>query len=262
MQRSVPVLRLEYNAVREDQRILAAEKPIAVSFLGIGYAVMMATPADLEDFAVGFALSERIIDRTDQIIDLSISEEAEGLLLNVEVSRDREAVVLSRVRHRVSESSCGMCGIENLAQALRPLPTVSAPPSLSPQLFFNALGSLASHQPLNGATGAVHAAAFFRANGEFVTAREDIGRHNAFDKLIGHGMRSGVDMSDGFAVLTSRCSYELVEKAALAGITLLVTISAPTTLAVQRAAEASLTLIALARSDSMLVMSDPYGIFE
>lgn len=249
-------------AVQSGERVLATETPVAISFLGIGYAVMMATPADLEDFAVGFAISERIIERPEQIIDVAVSEADSGLLLNIEVSRDREDAVLRRVRHRVSESSCGLCGIENLEQALRPLPRVSAPPLVSKSQLFRSLESLRDHQPLNQATGAVHAAAFFDGDGAFVVAREDVGRHNAFDKLVGHALRSNIALQTGFAILTARCSYELVEKAALAGVPMLLTISAPTSLAVQRAAEARLTLISLARSDSMLIMTDPHSRFD
>lgn len=258
---SFPVRRLSEGGIAVGERILAAEVPVAVSFLGIGYAVMMATPADLEDFAVGFALSERIIERADQVTDIAIGEEARGLLLNVEVEPDRHDRVIERVRHRASESSCGLCGIENLDQALRPLPRVPRPPEIERAVLFRALETIREHQPLNGETGAVHAAALFDANGELLAVREDVGRHNAFDKLIGHCERQQVDRSSGFALLTSRCSYELVEKAALARIPLLVTVSAPTSLAVQRAQEAGLTLIALARTDEMLVVSDPHGMF-
>jgi FdhD protein len=243
-------------------RIVAAEVPIAISFLGIGYAVMMATPADLEDFAVGFARSERLIDGVDQIVGIEVrAGEGNGILLGIELADDRHALVFERVRHRVGESSCGMCGIENLDQALRPLPKVAAPVSVVPERLFAALEALRDHQPLNAETGAVHAAAFFDADGVLVAAREDVGRHNAFDKLIGHSLRTGLDLAGGFALLTSRCSYELVEKAALAGIRLLVTVSAPTTLAVDRARESGLTLIALARPDAMLVMTDPHGLY-
>ena len=255
------VSRLTPTGASPADRIVAAEVPIAISFLGIGYAVMMATPADLEDFAVGFARSERLIENADQVVGIEIRDSEEGgILLGIELADDRHSLVFERVRHRVGESSCGMCGIENLEQALRPLPKVEAPAPIAAERLFAALEVLRSHQPLNAETGAVHAAAFFDADGNFGAAREDVGRHNAFDKLVGHALRSRIDLAGGFALLTSRCSYELVEKAALAGIRLLVTVSAPTTLAVERAREARLTLIALARSDAMLVMTDPHGI--
>ena len=256
------VRRLSPKESRAAERELAAEVPIAVSFLGIGYAVMMATPADLEDFAIGFALSERIIDDARQVTNIAIAEEARGLLVNIEVEPERHDRVLERVRHRASESSCGLCGIENLDQALRPLPRLPAPAAIERAALFASLDAIGSHQPLNRRTGAVHAAALFDAEGALLAVREDVGRHNAFDKLIGHCLRSGVDRASGFAVLTSRCSFELVEKAALAGIPMLVTVSAPTGLAAERAQEAGLTLIALARADEMLVVSDPYSLFS
>ena len=242
------------------QRTVPTEVPIAISLLGIGYAVMMATPADLEDFAVGFARAERLIDSAADVIGIEVREEDSGVLLGIELVPERHERVLERVRHRVGESSCGLCGIENLEQALRPLPALPAPAKVAPAAIFRALDALREHQPLNAETGAVHAAAWCDADGAVIAAREDVGRHNAFDKLVGHGLREGRDMSAGFALLTARCSYELVEKAALAGIPLLVTISAPTSLAIERAEEAGLTLIALARPDSVLVMTDPHGL--
>ena len=238
-----------------------AEAPVAISFLGIGYAVMMATPLDLEDFAVGFARSERLIDDPGDVVRIDIGEAEDGILLGIELVAARHDRILERVRHRVAESSCGLCGIENLAQALRPLPAAPAPAKIAPAAIFRALEAIRDHQPSNAATGAVHAAAWCDASGEVVAAREDVGRHNAFDKLVGHMMREGRDPRAGFALLTARCSYELVEKAALAGIPLLATISAPTDLAVRRAEEAGLTLIALVRPDSVLVMVDPHDLF-
>jgi FdhD protein len=242
-------------------RVLPVEVPVAISFLGLGYAVMMATPCDLEDFAVGFSRSERLIDDAGDIDSINVGEADIGILLGIELRMERRDRLFERVRHRVGESGCGMCGVENLEQALRPLPQVAPPPQIRPELLFQALTVIRDHQPLNTRTGAMHAAALFDADGKLVAVREDVGRHNAFDKLIGHAMRSGVDLSLGFALLTSRCSFELVEKASLSGITLLVTVSAPTDLAVKRAEEAGLTLVALARSDSMLVMSDPHRVF-
>lgn len=237
------------------------ETPVAISFLGIGYAVMMATPNDLADFAYGFARSERLIDGSADVTGVEIDSAENGVLLGIELVPERHDRVLARVRHRVGESSCGLCGIENLEQALRPLPAVPPPPRIAPTAIFRALEAIRAHQPLNAETGAVHAAALCDAEGRVLAAREDVGRHNALDKLVGHCLREGRDMGAGFALLTARCSYELVEKAALAGIPMLVTISAPTSLAVERAKEAGLTLIALARSDSVLVMSDPHGRF-
>lgn len=249
------------GGIAAGRRTVPAEVPIAISFLGIGYAVMMATPADLEDFALGFALSERLIESARDVVGIEVRAEETGILLGIELVAERHDRVLARVRHRVGESSCGLCGIENLEQALRPLPTLPAPARIAPAAIFRALEALRAHQPLNAETGAVHAAAYCGADGAVIAAREDVGRHNAFDKLIGHCLREARDISGGFALLTARCSYELVEKAALAGVPMLVTISAPTGLAIARAKEAGLTLVALARADSMLAMSDPHGLF-
>lgn len=233
-------------------RAVAVEQPIAIEFNGIGYAVMMATPADLEDFAVGFALSERLIIDAADVIDLDRHSTANGDILRVTLSPRCAEQVFERVRHRVSESSCGLCGIENLEQALRPLPAVSGGGEIDETVIFKAIAALREHQPLNRATGAVHAAARCRADGSIVAVREDVGRHNAFDKLIGAMRRAGEDWDGGFALLSSRCSYELVEKAALAGCPMLVTLSAATDLAIDRARACGLRLIVLARPDAAL----------
>ena len=250
------------GGIAAEQRPVPTETPVAISFLGIGYAVMMATPADLEDFAIGFARCERLIESAQDIVSIDARAEESGILLGIELVAERHDRVLARVRHRVGDSSCGLCGIENLEQALRPLPKVAAPAAIAPASIFRALDAIREHQPLNATTGAVHAAALCDAKGAVIAAREDVGRHNAFDKLIGHCLREGRDMGGGFVLLTARCSYELVEKAALAGVPLLATISAPTSLAIERAREAGLTLIALARPDSMLVVSDPHRLFS
>src|SRR4051794_1538034 len=247
--------------IAAQQRMVPAEVPIAISFLGIGYAVMMATPSDIEDFAIGFARSERLIESAADVIGIEIRVKEEGILLGIELEVERHDRVLQRVRHRVGESSCGLCGIENLEQALRPLPKLPAPEAIPPDAIFRALEAIRGRQPLNAETGAVHAAALCDSAGEVIAAREDVGRHNAFDKLVGHCLREGRDMRAGFVLLTARCSYELVEKAALAGVPMLVTISAPTSLAIERAKQAGLTLVALARPDSALAMTDPYGLF-
>jgi len=234
-------------------RDVPVEMPIAIELNGLGYAVMMATPADLIDFAHGFCLSERLIDAPADIVDVGTHPADHGVLLRITLVPERLDRVVERVRHRVSESSCGLCGIENLEQALRPLPQLTGPALADDAAVFRALAALRAHQPLNAATGAVHAAAMCGADGTIRLAREDVGRHNAFDKLTGAMLRAGLGWDGGFALLSARCSYELVEKAVLSGCPMLVTVSAPTSLALERASAAGLKLVALARADAALL---------
>ena len=243
------------GAACDIERPVADETPIAIEYNGLGYAVLMASAADVEDLAYGFSKAERLIDDAAQIIDAEAHPVERGVLLRITLSEDRVALAAERVRHRVSESSCGLCGIENLEQALRPLPDVDAGAPPGDAAIFAALAALSGHQPLNAETGAVHAAACCDRDGSIRLVREDVGRHNAFDKLVGAMMRGGMDWDGGFALLSSRCSYELVEKAALAACPTLVTVSAPTGLAIERAREAGLRLIVLARPDAMLLAS-------
>ena len=234
-------------------RAVAVEAPVAIEVNGLGYAVLMATPADLEDLAYGFVLAERLVDAPDEVVEVAAHPAASGTLLRVMLSPERHDRVADRVRHRISESSCGLCGIENLEQALRPLPFLAAArSSATPAAILAAATALRDHQPLAQATGATHAAALCAADGTIRLVREDVGRHNGFDKLIGAMRRRGLDWDDGFALLSSRCSYELVEKAALANCPLLATLSAATTLALDRAAAAGLSLRTLVRGDAML----------
>jgi FdhD protein len=233
-------------------RPLAEEVPIAIEYNGIGYAVLMATPADLPDLVTGFALAERLLGEGDAALDVDLHESGAGVVARATLPAGRTNALLDRVRHRATDSSCGLCGIENLEQAIRPLPPLAATTQAGRAAIFRALDGLRAHQPLNAATGAAHAAALVGADGTIRLAREDVGRHNAFDKLIGAMRRGHVGWDGGFALLSSRCSYELVEKAVLAGCPLLVTISAPTRLAAQRAREAGLPLVVLARADAVL----------
>lgn len=235
------------------ERRLAVEMPIAVEFGGVGYAVLMASPCDLADLVTGFALSERLIDGVTDIVDIDEVAVDRGVVVRVTLAAHVIGRVADRVRHRVSESACGMCGIENLEQALRPLPAAARGWAGSPAAVFAALQALDTYQPLNRDTGAVHAAAACTPTGEPWLVREDVGRHNAFDKLIGALLRERRGWGGGFALLTSRCSYELVEKAVLSACPMLATISAPTSLAVERAAAAGLPLHVLARRDAVLV---------
>lgn len=238
---------------REIDRALAVEAPIAIEINGIGYAVMMATPVDLADYALGFCLSEQLIERREQVLGSDAAQlDSGGWVLRINLAADNAAPLLERARLRLSEGSCGLCGMESLEQVLRPLPPVAAPLEIEDAAIFRALKALPGAQPLGRETRAVHAAAFCRPDGAIVAVREDVGRHNAFDKLIGALASSGEDIAAGFVVLTARCSFELVQKAIVAGCPVLVTVSAPTTLAMEQASSAGLRLVALARSDSFL----------
>lgn len=228
------------------QRELVAEVPVAIEINGLGYAVMMATPADLEDFAMGFVAAERL----GEVAEVEAHPVERGVLLRVTLTDP--AAVIERVRHRTTDSSCGLCGIDSLEAAMRPLPPVQARSAAQAAALFRAAGALRDHQPLNRATGAAHAAALCDADGAIRLVREDVGRHNAFDKLLGAMARQGLGWDQGFALISARCSFELVEKAVLAGCPLLAAISAPTALAARRAQEAGLGLAALVRPDALL----------
>lgn len=231
------------------------EVPVALEFNGLSYAVMMATPADLEDFARGFALTEGLAKTPADITDIAIAEVEHGWIARATLTGLGIDKLTDRVRTRVAESSCGLCGIENLETVSRPLPPVAAHAPLDPQAIFAALASLRQHQPLTRATGAAHAAAFCKADGTILHGREDVGRHNALDKLVGALARAGQDAADGFVLSSARCSYEIVEKSVRAGATRLVTISLPTSMAVARAKAAGLDLWCLARDDSVLCVN-------
>lgn len=239
----------------KSERAIPSETPVAVEFNGIGYAVMMATPTDLDDFALGFALSERLADTVKDITDIQPHETDKGWLLKIHLAQHRVQAVADRVRNRVSESSCGLCGLKNLDQVHRPLPPLPQSEKIADHALFQALEGLRQHQPLNRETGGVHAAAFCDADGKVLCVREDVGRHNALDKLIGSLVKDGIATQNGFILMSSRCSYELVEKCIIAGCSTLVTISTATSLAVQRAREAGLRLVALARPDAMIDFS-------
>ena len=243
-------------------RSVPIEVPVSIEVGGIGYAVMMATPSELEDYVLGFAISEGLVDGPQDMPDLTTHPVEGGWVARLSLGSDRMEMVLDRARRRVTESSCGLCGMDNIEQVLRPLPRVEARITTNRTAIARALGSLSDHQPLGRATGAVHVAAFCRPDGEIVLAREDVGRHNALDKLIGGLARAGIGAGEGFFLLSARCSYELVEKTVRAGCPMLVTISAPTSLAAERAAQAGLTLVTLARTDSALIVNDDHGMIE
>ncbi|MEO6716899.1 MAG: formate dehydrogenase accessory sulfurtransferase FdhD [Novosphingobium sp.] len=228
------------------------EVPVALEFNGLAYAVMMATPADLEDFATGFALTEGLAAHAGEVTDLAVAEVEKGWIIRAALFGLGAEQLGERVRSRVAESSCGLCGIENLEAVARPLPPVAPHDAIAPAAIFAALAAIQDRQPLGMTTGAAHAAAWCDPEGPIGCLREDVGRHNALDKLIGAMAREGRALAPGFVLSTARCSYEIVEKAVRAGATSLVTMSLPTSMAVNRARTAGLSLWVLARDDSVL----------
>ncbi|MHB0921239.1 MAG: formate dehydrogenase accessory sulfurtransferase FdhD [Thiomonas delicata] len=237
---------------------LADEVPVALEFNGISHAVMLATPTDLEDFALGFALSEGILDRPDDLFDCETDVCAEGLTVRLEVSARSFARLKDRRRTLAGRTGCGICGTESLAQVLRHVPAVQgAALRLHAAAIDHAMESMRARQLLGRATGATHGAAWCAANGDVILLREDVGRHNALDKLIGAMVRVGVDARTGFIVVTSRASVEMVQKAATAGAPLLAAVSAPTFLALEAAQRAGMTLVGLARQGDLVAYAHP-----
>ena len=243
------------------QRDIAGEVPISLAFNGLAHAVMMITPTQMEDFVYGFAITQEIIRDPGEIQSVELIRLPIGYLAQIVIPQERFAVLSTRRRNLVGQTGCGLCGLVELDQAVHALKPIEAAPRLSRPAIFKALAASRDMQTLNTSTGAMHAAFFVSPEGEPLICREDVGRHNALDKLIGAMAREGRDAREGFFLMTSRCSYELVEKAVIARAPALVTISAPTSLAVARAEAARLTLVSLARPDSALVFHDPFGVF-
>lgn len=253
----VEVVRLSPGGVRSETRELAIEAPVAIEVNGLGYAVMMMTPTDLDRFALGFLLTERLIDAPADLVDAEAVETSAGIVLRATVAAACAGRIADRVRHRSSDTGCGLCGIAGLEQLRRPVAGAPPLPMADRAAIFAALAAIRDHQPLGRATGAVHAAAWVDDSGAILRAFEDVGRHNALDKLVGWAAAKGV--AGGFVLVTSRISFEMVDKALVAGAPMLVGISASTTLAVEHARAHRLTLVALARPDAVLVMNDPGG---
>jgi FdhD protein len=240
------------------ERAVPVETPIAIEINGIAYAVMMATPCDVEDFVTGFLLSEGLAS-VDEIgaVSCHLVEGGEAMIARVNLPPQRVAPIMDRARRRLGDSSCGLCGVESLEAALRPLDPLRPSVLAYPHSIQRALAAVRDAQQLGRETAATHAAAFCAVDGALIMLREDVGRHNALDKVIGALARAGSDATKGFLIVTSRASYELIEKTVRARCPLLVAISAPTDLAVRRAKAAGLALAVVARNDSMLWVSGP-----
>jgi FdhD protein len=241
------------------ERTLAEEIPVAFSYDGTTHAVLMATPDDLEDFAVGFSYTEGIIAAPAQIAELAIVSVVAGIVLRMWLTGDRSDAFAARCRRFVGPAGCGMCGLESLAEANRAIPMASCDLRVSRQEIVTVVGALPPGQQLNIQTRAVHAAAFWEPDRGFVL-REDVGRHNALDKLAGALLRTGRSPAQGIIVLSSRISIELVQKAAIMGTGIIVGVSAPTALAVRTADATGLTLVGIARDDGFEVFTHPERI--
>ncbi len=258
---TVPETARRNGLVRSGSRIVPEEVPIAFSYGGTSHAVMMGTPADIEDFAVGFSLTEGIITDISEIAAIEPIEDAQGIDVQIALVDDAADALRLRRRHMAGPVGCGLCGIESIEQAVRKVPDVSKVAlKLTQKDIVRAVALLNDAQPLHRETRAVHGAGFYIPSEGLLAAREDVGRHNALDKLCGAVIRSGHKGAEGVVAVTSRLSVEMVQKAAIVGSSVLVAISAPTALAIRTAEEAGMTLVALVRGDDFEIFTHPHRI--
>jgi len=244
----------------EGTRLIPEETAIALTYNGGTYAVMMGTPQNLQDFAVGFSLSEGIVRSPEEIVSLDIVELDDGIELRMWLASSQAERVNERRRHIAGPTGCGICGIESIAEAVRPAAIVAEGRVFSPHEIMTAVASMTVLQQINIQTRAVHAAAFWTPAHGLVALREDVGRHNALDKLAGALAQERVCASEGIVLLTSRVSVEMVQKTATIGAPLMVAVSAPTALAVRTADAAGITLAAIARADGFEIFTHPQRI--
>lgn len=232
---------------------LAEEVPVALVYNGISHAVMLATPQDLGDFALGFSLTEGILSSPADLYDCEVTEHAAGIELNLQISSACMSNLKLRRRNLAGRTGCGMCGIESLEAATRTPHPVADGLQVTAKAIQHALAEMTLHQPMHDQTHAIHGAAWANCDGEILLAREDVGRHNALDKLLGALGRTRITPTQGFVVLTSRASVEMIHKVLARGIQLVAFISAPTSMALNVAQDTNLTLIANARNTDFLI---------
>ena len=258
--RPLPRLAWRSGVAESGGREVAEETAVALSYNRLSYAVMMATPADLEDFAVGFSLAERIVAAPGEIEELEVVAVEAGIELRMWLPEARMVAVEARRRQMAGPTGCGLCGLESLDQAMRAPPVVAADRRFDPAALHAAMAEMPGGQALGRRTHAAHAGAFWHPDHGLVALREDVGRHNALDKLAGALARQGHDAAEGVVLMTSRVSVELVQKAAAMGTGVLAAVSAPTALAVRVAEAAGITLVAVARGDGFEVFSHPWRL--
>jgi FdhD protein len=248
------------GSVSEGARAIPEETALALTYNGGTYAVMMGTPRDLRDFAVGFSLSEGIVQFAEDIESLDIVQLDDGIELRMWLAQARADRLGERRRQIAGPTGCGLCGIDSIAEAVRPAAIVGTGREFSPQQIMSAMQSVPPLQKINTETRAVHAAGFWTPARGVVALREDVGRHNALDKLAGALAREAIAANDGVVLLTSRVSVEMVQKAAAMGAPVMVAVSAPTALTVRMADAAGITLAAIARADGFEVFTHPHRI--
>ncbi len=238
--------------------VVAEEVPVALIYNGISHAVMLATPNNLEDFALGFSLAEGILSHPKELYGIEVVAQSDGIELRMEIAAERFHQLKEKRRSMTGRTGCGLCGAESLAQALRlPDAVNQSQETFSAAAILKALAEAAKNQPLQAETGATHASFWLSPTGEIEMAREDVGRHNALDKLLG---AKAADNKSGFVLTTSRASYEMVQKVAVAGVSMLVAISAPTGLAIRMAEQSGITLVGFARPEQYVVYTHPQRI--
>jgi len=248
------------GAVAAGERIVPEEIAVALSYNQVGYAVMMATPENLVDFAVGFSLSEGIVDRAGDITACDIVPVEQGVECRMRFGKRFAERLAQRRRHLAGALGCGLCGLESLAEATRAIPRVDSALTISAESLMRAMRDMASAQVLNRQTHGIHAAGFFAPAGNLLLVREDVGRHNALDKVIGALAQSGHAGGSGAILLTSRVSIELIQKTALLGSPIIVAVSVPTAHALRAAEAAGITLAAVARDDGFEIFTHPNRI--
>lgn len=254
------VRRWHDGVVTQEQDRVAEELPVALVYNDVPHVVMMATPRDLGELALGFSLSEAVIGCADELDVVESNVLLEGIELRLRIPPARANALAARRRNLAGRSGCGLCGVESLEDALRQPAPLHGGPCIDAVALQRALAQLGECQPLNLATGATHAAAWALRDGSIALLREDVGRHNALDKLVGALALARTDLQAGFLVVTSRASSEMVQKAATAGIRVLAAISAPTALAIQLAASSGLSLVGFARAGNHVAYAHPWRI--
>jgi FdhD protein len=252
---SVSRLSWEAGSATSDLDQVVEECPVAMVYNGVSHVVMMATPADLEDFALGFGLTEQILSSPEQLLDIEVQRQPRGIELQMTVANEAFAALKLRRRNLTGRTGCGLCGAESLEQAIPDPVSVSSEAVFDITALERAVSSMLIHQPLKQLTGSVHGAAFCNAEGKVLFLREDVGRHNALDKLIGAMQKETTD--DGFILVSSRASYEMVAKTARAGVSLLAAVSAPTSLAIEQANLAGITLVGHVREGRQVIYTHP-----